>query len=46
MVTKSFNEDGITLGGVPAKKISNNSLQEFVAKKLFYSIGINKIYVY
>ena len=39
VITKSFNEDGITLGGVPAKKISNNNSQEFIAKELFYSIG-------
>lgn len=38
VVTKSFNEDGITLGGVPAKKISNNNSHQFITKELLYSI--------
>lgn len=35
VVTKTFEEDGITIGGVPAKKISKNSSNEFLAKALF-----------
>ena len=30
VVTKSFTENDITLGGVPAKKISNNNSKEFI----------------
>lgn len=35
VVTKSFLEDKITLGGVPAKKISNHSSRDFLADGLF-----------
>lgn len=35
VVTKSFFEDGITLGGIPAKKISNHTSQDFLAEELF-----------
>lgn len=35
VVTKSFIEDGITLGGVPAKKISNHTSRNFLADALF-----------
>ena len=35
VVTKSFLEDGITLGGIPAKKISNHTSQDFLAEELF-----------
>lgn len=35
VVTKSFLEDGITLGGVPAKKISNHTSRDFLADGLF-----------
>lgn len=34
VVTKSFIEDGITLGG-PAKKISNHTSRDFLADALF-----------
>lgn len=35
VVTKSFSEDKITLGGEPAKKISNHSSRDFLADGLF-----------
>ena len=35
VVTKSFSEDKITLGRVPAKKISNHSSRDFLADGLF-----------
>ena len=35
VITKSFLEDKITLGGVPAKKISNHSSRDFLADGLF-----------
>ena len=35
VVTKSFLENGITLGGVPAKKISSHSSRDFLADALF-----------
>lgn len=35
VVTKSFLEDGITLGGVPAKKISDHTSRDFLAEGLF-----------
>lgn len=35
VVAKSFLEDGITLGGVPAKKISDHTSRDFLADGLF-----------
>lgn len=35
VVITSFLEEGITLGGVPAKKISNHSSRDFLADGLF-----------
>lgn len=35
VVTKSFVENGITVGGVPAKKISNHTSRDFLAEGLF-----------
>lgn len=35
VVIKSFIEDGITLGGGPAKKISNHTSRDFLADALF-----------
>lgn len=35
VVTKSFMENGITLGGVPARKISNHTSRDFLADGLF-----------
>lgn len=35
VVTKSFIENGITLGGIPAKKISNHTSRDFLADGLF-----------
>lgn len=37
VVTKSFLEEGITIAGIPAKKISNNSSEGFLVKELFNS---------
>jgi serine O-acetyltransferase len=34
VVTRDFTETGITLGGVPAKKISNHNSHDFLAKEL------------
>ena len=34
VVTKSFYEEGITIAGVPAKKISNNGSENFLVKEL------------
>lgn len=34
VVTKSFLEEGITIAGIPAKKISNNSSEGFLVKEL------------
>ena len=34
VVTKSFSEEGITIAGVPAKKISDNGLKNFICSKL------------
>lgn len=36
VVTKSFLEDGITLGGVPAKKISSHTSHDFLADGLLF----------
>lgn len=35
VVTRSFIEDGITLAGVPARKISDHDSHNFIAKELF-----------
>lgn len=35
MVSKSFNESGITIAGVPAKKISNNNSHSNLNRLLF-----------
>lgn len=34
VVTKSFTEEGITIAGIPAKKISNNGSNSFIVKEL------------
>ena len=34
VVTKSFNEPGITIEGIPAKKISNNNSHKNLSKYL------------
>ncbi len=34
VVTKSFMEEGITIAGIPAKKISNNGSNLFIVKEL------------
>lgn len=35
VVTKSFTEEGITIAGIPAKKISNNGSRAFIVRELF-----------
>ena len=35
VVTKSFSEHGITLGGVPARKISDNGSKPFIAAAVY-----------
>ena len=39
VVVKSIFEEGVTFGGVPAKKISNNSSHANLAQDLFKNIG-------
>lgn len=36
VVTKSFSEPGITLGGVPAKKISDNGSKLLISKAVYF----------
>lgn len=36
VVTKSFSESGITIGGIPAKKISDNGSRLFISPVVYF----------